>query len=160
MTDLQELDGFDLKLLVALQKDGRLTNAELGEKIGLSASQCSRRRIRLEDGKIIEGYHARLNAERLGVGLMALIQVTLGSHSADNSRKFESFVGGVDEIQEAYALTGDSDYMLKVVARSLADLSKLISDTLLAHPAVAHVKSSIVLKKLKDMDRLPLLGGL
>lgn len=157
MADLQELDGFDLKLLTALQEDARLTNAELGEKIGLSASQCSRRRIRLEEDKIIEGYHARLDAERLGIGLMALVQVTLGSHSRDNSKQFESFVNSVAQIQEAYALTGDFDYMLKVVARSLADLSQFISDALLAHPCVSHVKSSIVLHRLKDSNRLPLI---
>jgi DNA-binding Lrp family transcriptional regulator len=76
MADSQELDAldkFDLKLLAAIEADGRLTNAELALKVGLSASQCSRRRMRLEETGIIEGYSARLNASRLGIGLLALI---------------------------------------------------------------------------------------
>src|SRR5262249_25403276 len=108
--ELSALDQFDLKLLAALEADGRLTNAELAEKIGLSASQCSRRRIRLEETGVIVGYSARLNAARLGIGLLALIQVTLSPHSKENAQKFRDFVNGVDEIQEAYALTGDADY--------------------------------------------------
>ena len=79
--ELGALDQFDLKLLAALEADGRLTNAELAERVGLSASQCSRRRIWLEETGIIEGYSARLNASRLGIGLLALIQVTLSPHS-------------------------------------------------------------------------------
>jgi DNA-binding Lrp family transcriptional regulator len=151
-----ELDKFDLKLLVALEADGRLTNAELGEAIGLSASQCSRRRIRLETSGIIEGYKARLNAERLGIGMIALVQVSLSPHSKENAKKFREFVNNIDEIQEAYALTGDADYMLKIVVRGLSDLSRVINDLILPHPSVSHVKSSIVLSRLKDSHRLPL----
>ncbi|MCI0466992.1 MAG: Lrp/AsnC family transcriptional regulator, partial [Beijerinckiaceae bacterium] len=95
MAELQELsalDQFDLKLLAALEADGRLTNAELGERIGLSASQCSRRRIRLEQAGIIEGYHARLNGGRLGIGLRAFIQVSLSPHSKENAKSFRDFV--------------------------------------------------------------------
>lgn len=150
------LDQFDLNLLAALQEDGRLTNAELGDRIGLSASQCSRRRMRLEESGIIESYQARLDAERLGFGVMALVQVTLGTHSKDNARKFAAFIDTVREVQEAYALTGDADYSLKVVVSSLSELAKIISDTILVHPTVSHVKSSIVLSKLKDTHRLPL----
>lgn len=162
MADLHEdhaLDSFDLKLLAALQEDGRLTNAELAERIGLSASQCSRRRIRLEESGIIQGYQARLDAERVGLPVMALVQVVLGTHSNDNAKKFAGFVNSVAEIQEAYAVTGESDYMLKVVVASLPDLAKLISDTILVHPTVSHVKSSIVLNKLKCVNRLPLGRG-
>jgi len=150
------LDSFDLKLLTALQEDGRLTNAELADRIGLSASQCSRRRIRLEESGIIQGYQARLDAERVGLPITALVQVTLGTHSNDNARKFAAFVNSVAAIQDAYAVTGDSDYMLTVVVASLPDLARLISDTILVHPTVSHVKSSIVLSRLKSVHRLPL----
>jgi DNA-binding Lrp family transcriptional regulator len=159
MADSQELgalDQFDLKLLAALEADGRLTNAELAEKIGLSASQCSRRRIRLEETGIIEGYSARLNAARLGIGLLALVQVTLSPHSKENAKKFRDFVNGVDEIQEAYALTGDADYLLKVAAPDLSGLARIINDLILPQGSVSHVKSSIVLTTLKDSYRLPL----
>jgi DNA-binding Lrp family transcriptional regulator len=151
-----QIDHFDLKLLAALQDDGRLTNAELGERIGLSASQCSRRRVRLEESGIIEAYHARLDARRLGLGVIALVQVTLGTHSNDNAKKFAAFIDQVAEVQEAYAVTGDADYLLKVVVPGLPELAKIISETILAHPTVSHVKSSIVLMTLKDTHRLPL----
>jgi DNA-binding Lrp family transcriptional regulator len=150
------LDQFDLKLLSALEADGRLTNAELGEKIGLSASQCSRRRIRLEENGIIEGYQARLNSGRLGIGLRAFIEVSLSKHSKENAKSFRDLVNGILEIQEAYALTGDTDYLLKVVTANLAELAHVINDSILPHASVARVRSSIVLDKLKDSHRLPL----
>ena len=159
MPDLQELsslDQFDLKLLAALEADGRLTNSELAERVGLSASQCSRRRIRLEESGVIEGYSARLNATRLGIGLLALIQVSMSPHSKENAKKFSDFVNAVEEIQEAYALTGDADYLLKVVVPDLKNLSRIINDLILPHASVSHVKSSIVLTTLKDTHRLPL----
>ena len=159
MADSQELgalDQFDLKLLAALEADGRLTNAELGEKVGLSASQCSRRRMRLEETGIIEGYSARLNAGRLGIGLLAFIQVSLSPHSKEKAAKFRDFVSSVAEIQEAYTLTGDADYLLKVAARDLTSLAHVINDLILPQASVSHVKSSIVLTTLKDSHRLPL----
>jgi DNA-binding Lrp family transcriptional regulator len=154
--EIDALDHFDLKLLAALETEGRLTNAELADKVGLSASQCSRRRIRLEDTGIIEGYSARLNAGRLGIGLLALVQVSMSPHSKENAKKFSDFVNTVEEIQEAYALTGDSDYLLKVLVPDLKNLSRIINDLILPHASVSHVKSSIVLATLKDSHRLPL----
>src|SRR5690242_4066789 len=120
------VDAFDLKMLAALQDDGRLTNQELADQVGRSASQCSRRRMCLEEQKVIAGYHADLSGEALGFGLIAFIHITLATHSPDNSKKFRSLVGRVDEIQEAYSLTGDADYVLKVVLRGLKDLSDLV----------------------------------
>ena len=158
--EITSLDQFDLNLLSALEADGRLTNAELGEKIGLSASQCSRRRIRLEESGIIEGYHARLDSARLGIGLRAFIQVSLSTHSKENAKDFRDLVNGIVEIQEAYALTGDTDYLLKVVTANLAGLAHVINDLLLPHASVARVRSSIVLDKLKDSHRLPLKSAM
>ena len=149
------VDAFDLKILAALQDDGRLTNQQLADVAGLSASQCSRRRMRLEE-TVITGYHADLSAEALGFGVIAFIQVTLAAHSPDNARKFRALVARVDEIQEAYSLTGDADYVLKAVLRDLKGLSSLVNDVLMPHQSVAHVRSSIVLDRLKETSRLPL----
>src|SRR6516162_2843319 len=149
------VDAFDLKMLAALQDDGRLTNQELADLVGLSASQCSRRRMRLEE-EVISGYHADLSREALGFGLIAFIHITLATHSPDNSKKFRSLVNRVDDIQEAYSLTGDADYVLKAVLRDLKDLSNLVNNVLMPHPSVAHVRSSIVLDRLKESSRLPL----
>jgi DNA-binding Lrp family transcriptional regulator len=151
-----QLDAFDLKIISALQDDGRLTNQELAEVAGLSASQCSRRRMRLEEEKVIAGYHADLSSEALGFGVIAFIQVTLATHSPDNSKRFRTLVGRIDEIQEAYSLTGDADYVLKAVLRDLKGLSNLVNDILMPHQSVAHVRSSIVLDRLKESTRLPL----
>jgi DNA-binding Lrp family transcriptional regulator len=149
------VDAFDLKMLAALQDDGRLTNQELADLVGLSASQCSRRRMRLEE-EVISGYHADLSGEALGFGLIAFIHITLATHSPDNSKKFRSLVGRVDEIQEAYSLTGDADYVLKAVLRDLKGLSDLVNNVLMPHQSVAHVRSSIVLDRLKESTKLPL----
>jgi DNA-binding Lrp family transcriptional regulator len=151
-----EVDTFDLKMLAALQDDGRLTNQQLADLIGLSASQCSRRRMRLEEEQVISGYHADLSAEALGFNLIAFINITLATHSPDNSKKFRALINRIDEIQEAYALTGDADYVLKAVLRDLKGLSDIINNVLMPHPSVAHVRSSVVLDRLKESTKLPL----
>jgi len=150
-----EVDAFDLKMLAALQDDGRLTNQQLADIVGLSASQCSRRRMRLEE-KVIAGYHADLAGEALGFGLIAFIHITLATHSPDNAKRFRELVNRVDDIQEAYALTGDADYLLKVMLRDLKSLSDIINNVLMPHQSVAHVRSSIVLDRLKESSKLPL----
>ena len=96
------VDGFDLKILAALQDDGRLTNQQLAEAAGLSASQCSRRRMRLEQDQVIAGYHADLASEALGFNVIAFIHITLATHSPDNAKRFRALVNRVDDIQEAY----------------------------------------------------------
>lgn len=153
---MMPVDSFDLKILAALQNDGRLTNQQLADVAGLSASQCSRRRMRLEEENVIAGYHADLSSELLGFGVIAFIQVTLATHSPDNAKKFRALMQRVDEIQEAYSLTGDADYVLKAVLRDLKGLSELVNDVLMPHPSVAHVRSSIVLDRLKETSKLPL----
>ena len=150
------VDGADLKILAALQDDGRLTNQQLADLVGLSASQCSRRRARLEEEEVIAGYRASLAGEALGFNLIAFIQITLATHSPDNAEKFRALVTRVDDIQEAYALTGDADYLLKAVLRDLKGLSDIVNNVLMPHPSVAHVRSSIVLERLKESARLPL----
>jgi len=150
------IDSFDLRILAALQDDGRLTNQELADLAGLSASQCSRRRMRLEQDGVIAGYRAQLASHALGFELIAFIQITLATHSPDNAERFRTLVNRVDDIQEAYALTGDSDYLLKVVLRDLKSLSEIVNNVLMPHQSVAHVRSSIVLDRLKESAKLPL----
>lgn len=153
---LTRMDAFDRKLLVALQRDGARTNQELGDVVGLSPSQISRRRQSLEGEGLILGYAARLSAEKLGFGVRCFVHVSLSRHSPDNSRRFADLVGRTPEIQEAHALTGEADYLLKVAVRSLQDLAGLISDVLLPHESVDRVRSEIVLETLKETAALPL----
>ncbi len=150
------MDDFDRKLLRALQERGAQTNQELSEAVGLSPSQISRRRQQLEADGLITGYAARLDAEKLGFGVRVFIHVSLAAHSPDNSRRFADLVGRTPEIQEAHALTGESDYLLKVAVRSLKDLSALVNDVLLPHDSVDRVRSEIVLETLKESQALPL----
>lgn len=150
------LDGYDVKLLAALQENAALTNAELGDVISLSASQVSRRRQKLEEAGVIRRYRAALSPEALGLAVTAYIGVTLGAHSRENARKFRNMVTAMPEVQEAHTLTGDVDYMLKIVVSDLKALSRIINDDLLPQEAVQHVRSSIAMETLKDDNMLPL----
>lgn len=152
------LDTFDLRLLAALQADGRLSNQDLAERVGLSPSQCSRRRAALERDGVIAGYQALLDPARLGFGVVAFVQVSLSRHSADGARAFRDLVARTGAIQAAHALTGDSDYLLRIAVPDLKELSRLVNEVLLPHGSVAQVRSSIVLDTLKDTTRLPLAG--
>jgi DNA-binding Lrp family transcriptional regulator len=105
---------------------------------------------------MIAGYHAHLSPDALGLRLLAIIQVTLHAHSGDNAKRFRALIEGVGEILEAYAVTGDTDYQMKVVVPDLAALSRLVNDVLLPHPTIARRRSSIVLDRLKETSALPL----
>jgi DNA-binding Lrp family transcriptional regulator len=150
------IDAADLKLLAALQDNGALTNQELAEAVRLSPSQCSRRRQRLEQAGVIRGYRADLDPGKLGFGIVVFIFVALATHSRHNARRFRDLVATLATVQETHALTGDSDYLLKVVVTDLRALSSLVNDVLLPHEAVERVRSSIVLETLKDDARLPI----
>jgi DNA-binding Lrp family transcriptional regulator len=155
MHDPITLDAADLRLLTALQDNGALTNQELAEAVHLSASQCSRRRQRLEQAGVIRRYRADLDPVLLGLTVTVFIFVALATHSRDNARRFRDLVTTMPAVQEAHALTGDSDYLIKVVVPDLRALSVLVNEVLLPHEAVERVRSSIVLDTLKDDTRLP-----
>jgi DNA-binding Lrp family transcriptional regulator len=150
------MDDFDVKLLKALQEDGRLTNNELAERIGLSASQCSRRRAALEDSGVIESYHAVLSAEAIGLGVLVFIQVSLATQSPDSGQAFIRLVNGLEEVQEAFSLTGDADFLIKMAVPDLKTLSHILNDVLLPHRSVARVHSYVVLNRVKQTTQLPL----
>jgi DNA-binding Lrp family transcriptional regulator len=150
------MDSFDVKLLAALQTDGRLTNYDLADAVGLSASQCSRRRQALEREGVIESYHARLSPEELGLNVTVFVQVTLATHSPDNSKRFQKLIDGLPEVQEAYSLTGEADYLIKLIVTDLKALSRILNEVFLPHTSVAHVRSSVVLDRLKQTGALPL----
>lgn len=150
------MDRFDVALIDALQRDGRLTNFDLAEKVGLSASQCSRRRAALEEAGVITSYHARLSEEALGLTVTVFVQVTLSTHSPDNSRRFMELVRTLPEVQEAYALTGEADYLVRLTVADLKSLSRILNEVMLPHGSIAHVRSSVVLDRLKRFEGLPL----
>ena len=156
MEAMEGVDRFDRKILALLQDDARLTNAELAERVHLSPSQCSRRRARLERDGLIAGYHARIDGEKAGFGLVNFISVTLSTHNRNNAARFADLMARLPEVQEAHSLTGEMDYILKVVTKDLRGLSDFVNEMLLPHEAVQNVKTSIVLQTLKDTSALPL----
>ncbi len=152
---MTQVDRFDWKIVAELQKDGKLSNYDLAEKVGLSASQCSRRRSRLEAEGVIEGYHARINREKAGFGLTSLIAITLAAHREEPVRQFNELLERLPNILEVYQITGDMDYYVKVITPDLHALTDLINSELMPHEAVQNVKTAIVLKSLKETRALP-----
>jgi DNA-binding Lrp family transcriptional regulator len=150
-----DIDQTDSRLLAALQRDAHLTAQELGEALGLSASQAGRRRQRLEELGLITGYSARLDPARLGLHVQAFVQVQMARHGADTSTVFARLISLQAEIVSAWTLTGEADYLLRVYCESLADLNRLIHQVLLAHPTVARVQSQIVMDQFKPDAPLP-----
>jgi DNA-binding Lrp family transcriptional regulator len=128
----------------------------LAERIGLSASQCSRRRTALEQSGVIEGYHAALANQAVGLDVLVFIQVGLATQSPDSAQAFAKLIRGLEEVQEAYSLTGEADYLVKLVVPDLKTLSRILNEVFLPHRSVGHVRSSVVLDRVKQTTQLPL----
>ena len=144
------LDDSDRKLLDLLRQNGRLTNQELADLIGLSASQCSRRRIALEQAGMILGYHAQLSPAADGTPVMGMIEVRLLSHAPETVERFHAFIAQEPAIRDAFKLTGDYDYLLKVAAGDLAALSQLIQQLAGLRNCVGNLRTAVVLERLKE----------
>jgi len=151
-----ELDRTDLRILEVLQHEGRITNAELAEKISLSASACLRRVQRLEQSGVISGYGARVEPRAVGLGLQAFVRVQLERHEAEAIEHFIRRITESREVVACHALTGDMDYLLHVVVEDLDHFSRFLLDRLLNDSGVADVNSSFVLRTVKRSPSLPL----
>ena len=151
-----DLDATDRRILAHLQAQGRCSNLELAEAVHLSPAQCHRRHRRLEDRGYIKRYEARLDAQALGLGVVAFIHVTMERGHIRELPRFKQQITLHAQVQECYAVSGDSDYVLKVVARDLKSLSDFLMDTLMRAPGVNTVRSSVCLDELKCSSALPL----
>ncbi|PHV10668.1 Lrp/AsnC family transcriptional regulator [Chitinimonas sp. BJB300] len=152
---MTDLDKVDIKILDALQKDGRLSNLELADAINLSPSPTLRRLKRLEQEGVIARYVALLEPAKVGLGLEAFVRVMLDKRE----RQFATFAVAVQawpEVVACHAMAGEMDYLLRVVFEDLAHFSRFVMDTLLQHPGVLDVKSSFVLQAIKQTTALPL----
>lgn len=159
-----ELDKTDRKILSVLQTNGKLTNQEVAEKVNLSPSPCLRRIKRLEESGVIRQYVALLDPDKIGLGLLAYVNVRLEKHSdtpAGASRSpradFAASVANWPEVVACYAMTGEMDYLLRVHVEDMEHFSQFMMETLLKHPVVLDVKSSFALQKIKDTTALPLV---
>lgn len=150
-----DLDQIDVRILEHLQPNGRASNLELAAAARLSPAQCLRRHRRLEEVGLIERYETRLNARWLGFAVTAFIHVSMERGRMKELPRFVEAVTLCDEVQECYSVTGDFDYVLKVVAKDLPALSRFLMNALMRLPGVASVRSSVCLEELKCTSRLP-----
>lgn len=146
-----KLDRFDLKILVHLQREGRCSNVELADAVGLSPSPCLLRTKRLQDIGVIRGYGADVALETLGSHVIVFSEVTMGSHHPADFRKFEAAIARFDEIVECYNVSGGYDYLLKIVAPTVAHFQALMEQLLDEQIGILKFSSRIVLRQ-------PLLG--
>ena len=152
-----ELDAFDIKILHELQTNGGLSNQELAEKIGLSASPCSRRVKILEDQGIIENRVTLLDRKKLGLDITAIIQIGMDRHTPDKFDVFESQLKAYDEVIECYLITGqDADYIIKVVVPDMDAFQEFLLNHITTIPGVSSVTSSFVMRRVVDTGALPL----
>jgi Lrp/AsnC family transcriptional regulator, leucine-responsive regulatory protein len=160
MDTSQEIDTIDRRILRAMQAEGRATYDELAAQVGLSPSATLRRVKRLEETGVIAGYVALVRADRVGLQLCAYINVRLEKHTEHHKRQpmdlFRDAVQAWPEVVECSSLTGDMDYLLRVLVADMAHYARFINETLLKHPSVQDCRSSFVLERIKNTTALPL----
>jgi Lrp/AsnC family leucine-responsive transcriptional regulator len=151
-----KLDRFDAKILDALQRDGRLSVVDLADMIGLSPTPCARRIKVLESEGAIEGYAAVLNPARIGLAVLAIVQVKLTEHTDETVARFEREIERMDEVTKCLAMTGSYDFILEVYGKDLEALSNVVLKKLIRVPNVRDLQSSVVLQTIKRTARIPL----
>ena len=151
-----KLDRIDRKILKELQDDGRITNVDLAERVGISAPPCLRRVRALEENNLILGYHAHLDAASLGYGVTVFAQVGLGNQSENDLNRFIEMVSGWPKVRECYMVAGEADFLLKIVAADWDDYQQFLTKHLTAAPNVSHVKSSLTVKLCKYEPGIPI----
>ena len=150
------MDRFDRRILQVLQDDGRISNQDLADRIGLSPSPCLRRVRALEEAGILTGYRALLNAKALGYTLMALIYISMDMHTPERIENFEKEINQIGEILECLLITGqDADYQIKVVVKDMDAFQELLLNRNTRIQGVTGVHSSFVLRRVVDKTALP-----
>jgi DNA-binding Lrp family transcriptional regulator len=151
-----KLDRIDLRILRELQKDGRMTNVELARRVGISAPPCLRRVRALEESGYIRGYHADVAADKLGFGITVFTYISLAHHAESDLLSFAKLAEGWPEVRECYMMTGDSDFLIKIVAEDWEAFQKFLTHRLAGAPNVDHVKSSPVMQRTKFDPGVPI----
>jgi DNA-binding Lrp family transcriptional regulator len=151
-----KLDRIDRRILQSLQAEGRITNVELARRAGISAPPCLRRVRALEEAGVIRGYHADLAPQALGYGVTVFAQIGLSSQAEADLKAFEELVATWPEVREAYMLTGDADFLLKIVAADWDSYQRFLSAKLTSAPNVNHVKSALTLRVSKHKPGIPI----
>lgn len=150
------LDKVDIAIANRLQQDGRLSNARLAEQLALSEASCWRRQKRLEEMGVIEGYKAILNRRKLGIGVMAFVQIVCTQHSEEVTAAFERIIQASPNVLACHNTTGEADFLLQVIARDLDDYSRFVEKVLRKLPGVLSIRTNISLREMKVMNKLPI----
>ncbi|MDO8288767.1 MAG: Lrp/AsnC family transcriptional regulator [Parvibaculum sp.] len=151
-----KLDAIDLQILATLQADGRITNVDLSERVGISAPPCLRRVRALEEAGFIQGYHADLNGKALGFEVTVFAMVGLHSQAEADLKSFEALVGSWPLVRECHMLNGDIDFILKCVAPDLSTFQNFLTGLLTPAPNVASVRTSLTIRQSKHQPGVPL----
>lgn len=150
------LDATDLKILRELMADGRVTNVTLAQRAGITAPPCLRRVRTLEETGVIRGYHARVDETMLGYNLIVFVMVTLHNHAQADLKAFEDAVLRWPQVRESFMMSGETDYMLKCVARDMPAFQEFLLQELTPTPNVASVKTQVSIRKTKDEPGVPI----
>lgn len=155
-----ELDRYDYQILKLLQQDGRMSNQDLADQIGLSPSPCLRRVRALEEAGIIQSYHALVDAKQLGYALMAIISIAMDKHTSERFETFDQQISAIPEVLECLLITGQTaDYQLKVIVKDLDHYQDLLLNRINRITGVTSVHTSFVLRKVVNTPHLPLDFG-
>ncbi len=148
------LDAIDIAILNTLQDNGRISNSDLAQAVGLSASACSRRLDLLEKSGVIRGYHARLSNAALDYRMTAIVHISLSGQFAKTLAEFETAVKLCPNVLSCYLMSGEYDYILRIAARDLADYERIHKDWLSAFPHVVKINSSFALREVIDRPNI------
>ncbi|MBP2836895.1 Lrp/AsnC family transcriptional regulator [Dickeya parazeae] len=146
----------DIKILTLLQKDARITNQTLAEKIGMSSSPCWRKVRKLEEDDVIQGYRAILDRRKIGLGVMVFVRITIDNHSEAQACKFEREVTDLEEVVACYSMGGDSDFLLQVVSRDLDSYAEFAMSVIRRLPGIKEMQSMFVLEEIKPFTTFPI----
>jgi Lrp/AsnC family leucine-responsive transcriptional regulator len=151
-----DLDRIDRRILDALQADGRLSNVELAERVGLSPSPCLRRVKRLEDAGMIAGYRAVLGRKTIGLGLTVFVELKAGKHNRDNAANLQETLRAIPEVVSCHMVSGASDFLAEVVVPDLDAYERLMTEKILTLPTIEDVRSNFAIRTVKSNAPLPL----
>ena len=153
---MEQLDKFDLHILQELQNDGRLSNTELASRVGLSTAPCWRRVRALEEAGFIKGYHAELNRQKLGLGVLAFVRLDAERNTGDSTRALEEAIRSLPEVVSCHYISGTGTFELQVVTRDLESFSRLAREHLINLPHIKDLHTSFSLGEVKASSTLPL----
>lgn len=156
MTTSPKLDKVDRKILEILQRNAKITNAQLSKEIGLSPAPTLERVKKLEQSGVIDSYHAKLNTSKIGLGISTFVQIKLTGHDKESIRTFISAINKIDEVIECHHVTGSSDFILRVIAKDIASYQQLMLDKVNEVPVVDSLQSLVILSTFKDSKALPI----